>query len=419
MAENKLQPARGTRDILPEEHLLHQHVIETARNIAARYGYETMATPIFEFTEVFKRTLGDVSDIVTKEMYTFEDRGGESITLRPEFTAGIARAFISGGLAQHLPLKLFSSGPIFRYERPQKGRFRQFHQINMEFLGVATPQADSETIALGAHILEELGILQYTELQLNSLGDAETRNNYRVALVDYLQSYRQELSPDSQIRLDKNPMRILDSKDDNDKKIIKNAPLLGAHYTSAARDFFAEVTAGLDQLGIRYIINPHLVRGLDYYCHTAFEFVGKSDELGSQSTVMAGGRYDGLIGMMGGQPTAAIGFAAGVERLAALCQYKPQAVRPVAIIPIGEAAEKQAILLASQLRHQGIATQLDFSGNPAKRMKSANKAGASMVLFLGDDEISAGIVKLRNLDTREERAVKAAHLLDYLQEGHS
>lgn len=414
MAENKLQPARGTRDILPEEHILHSYVIDTAKDIAQRYGYSSISTPIFEFTEVFKRTLGDVSDIVTKEMYTFEDRGGESITLRPEFTAGIARAFISGGLAQHLPLKLFSSGPIFRYERPQKGRFRQFHQVNMEFLGVDSPQADSEIIAMGAHILSALGILQHTELQINSLGDTETRATYRQTLVDYLQSYKKDLSPDSQVRLEKNPMRILDTKDENDKKIIKNAPVIGGCYSSAAKDFFAEVTEGLDQLRIAYRVNPHLVRGLDYYCHTAFEFVGQTDDLGSQNTVMAGGRYDGLIGMMGGAHTPAVGFAAGVERLAALVSTAPKLPRPMAIIPIGAECEKQATLLASELRHQGIATVLDFSGNPAKRMKSANKANARVAIFLGEDELRAGVVKVRDLDSREEQTVSAADLLDYL-----
>lgn len=414
MAENKLQPARGTRDILPDEHILHSYVIDTAKEIAERYGYSSISTPMFEFTEVFKRTLGDVSDIVTKEMYTFEDRGGESITLRPEFTAGIARAFISGGLTQHLPLKLFSSGPIFRYERPQKGRFRQFHQINMEFLGIDAPQADSEMIAMGAHILSGLGILQHTELQINSLGDSETRAHYRQALVDYLQAYKKELSADSQVRLEKNPMRILDTKDENDRKIIRNAPVIGASYSSATKDFFATVTDGLDQLNITYRVNPHLVRGLDYYCHTAFEFVGQTDDLGTQNTVMAGGRYDGLIGMMGGPHTPAVGFAAGVERLAALVSHQPKVKRPVVIIPIGAECEKQATLLASELRHQGFSIVLDFNGNPAKRMKSGNKANARVAMFLGEDELRAGVVKLRDLDSREEQTVSASDLLDYL-----
>jgi histidyl-tRNA synthetase len=414
MADNKLQPARGTRDILPQEYVLHSHVIDTAYRIAQRYGYQGMATPIFEFTEVFKRTLGDVSDIVSKEMYSFDDRGGENITLRPEFTAGISRAFISNGLTQHLPLKLFSAGPIFRYERPQKGRFRQFHQVNMEFIGIDSPRADAEIIAMGAHILSELGILQHTELQINSLGDAETRMAYRNALVEYLQAYKNELSADSQVRLEKNPMRILDSKDADDRKIIGNAPLIGEHYSSAAKEFFAAVTEGLDQFGVRYKITPHLVRGLDYYCHTAFEFVGQSTELGSQSTVMAGGRYDGLIGMMGGPHTPAVGFAAGVERLAALVSEIPAQPRPVAIIPIGEECERQAVLLASELRHQGIAVVLDCSGNPAKRMKSANKANARIALFLGDDEVKKGVVTWRDLDSRNEKQVSAAQLLDCL-----
>lgn len=412
MTTHKLQPVRGTKDSWGDDQLKVMYVQETARAIASLYGYQTLSTPIFEFTEVFKRTLGDVSDIVTKEMYSFEDRGGESLTLRPEFTAGIARAFISEGMTQHLPLKFFSTGPLFRYERPQKGRYRQFHQINMECLGVASPKADSEVISMGAHILKALGILDQTILQLNSLGDVESRNAYRAALVTYLQDYREQLSEDSRVRLAKNPMRILDSKDENDRKIIAGAPLINGYFTAHASEFFAEVREGLDSVGIAYQVNPYLVRGLDYYCHTAFEFT--TLDARAQNTVMAGGRYDGLIGMMGGPETAAIGFAAGVERLCDLLTVMPVKKRPVSLIPLGEKAEVLATKLASELRHQGINIALDFTGNAAKRMKKANKLGAKAAIFLGEDELAKGVVKLRDLDSGEERDVKAEALMDAL-----
>src|SRR5690606_13545792 len=261
-------------------------------------------------------TLGDTSDIVTKEMYTFIDRGGEQITLRPEATAGIARAFISGGLAQHVPLKYFCAGPMFRFERPQKGRLRQFHQIDIELLGVAEPLGDVEVIAAAADVLQALGVLDKTTLELNTLGDSESRNAYRTVLVDYLKGHLQCLSPDSRSRLERNPLRILDSKDAADRAVIADAPVFTDYLTPAARDFFDRVRAGLDTLGIDYSVNPRLVRGLDYYCHTAFEFT--TTELGAQGAVIAGGRYDGLIELMGGPPTPGIGWAGGIERLAML-----------------------------------------------------------------------------------------------------
>ena len=270
----RLQPVRGTRDILADEAARHRHVTETARAVAKRYGYAEIATPIFEFTEVFQRTLGETSDVVTKEMYTFEDRGGESITLRPEGTAGVARALISGGLSQNLPLKYYYEGPMFRYERPQKGRFRQFHQIGAELLGPGVPQADVEVIGLGAHILEELGLTEKTVLELNSLGDSESRSRYDDVLVSYFRDHEAALSQDSKVRLARNPLRILDSKDEGDRKIVAKAPTFEDSFNPASTDFFAEVCAGLDGLGIAYKVNRRLVRGLDYYCHTAFEFIG-------------------------------------------------------------------------------------------------------------------------------------------------
>ncbi len=320
-----LQPVRGTRDILPDEMRRHRVVVETARAVAARYGYEEMATPVFEFTEVFKRTLGETSDVVTKEMYSFSIGEGEQVTLRPEATAGVARALISGGLQQSLPLKVFYSGPMFRHERPQKGRYRQFHQIDVELLGVAEPLADVEIIALGADILEALGVLENTTLELNTLGDPESRKAYRAALVDYFSGYRDKLSADSRDRLTRNPLRILDSKDKGDRRLIEGAPLFGDYLNQESQDFFAKVREGLDAVGIRYTLNDRLVRGLDYYTHTAFEFI--TTMLGAQGAVLAGGRYDGLVETMGGPSIPGIGWAAGIERLSLLLA-EPPARRP-------------------------------------------------------------------------------------------
>ncbi len=409
----KLQPARGTKDILMDEYPLHRFVTETARKTAELYGFKEMATPIFEFTDVFKRTLGDTSDVVTKEMYTFESKGGDMLTLRPEFTAGIVRAVISNGLTQSLPLKLFSTGPIFRYERPEKGRYRQFHQVNMEFLGAAEPQADVEVISLAAHILKALGADTGARLELNSLGDTASRESYRSALVEYLQDFRTQLSEESKIRLEKNPMRILDSKDEGDQAIVRNAPLLKDYYSAEAQDFFNHVKEGLDAIGLAYHVNEKLVRGLDYYCHTAFEFT--TDFFGTSKAVLAGGRYDGLVELMGGPSTPAIGFAGGVERLAALATaYHTKPAQLIALIPIGEVAEKQALALAAQLRQEGYAVDMAFSGNVGKRFKKADKAGANTALVFGDDELSQGIVKQRDLATGEERNVRLEEIVDML-----
>lgn len=410
----KLQPARGTKDILPNDFRQVEHVIATARSVAAAYGFEAMATPIFEFTEIFKRTLGDVSDIVSKEMYTFEDRGGESITLRPEFTAGIARAFISNGLTQNLPLKLFSTGPLFRYERPQKGRQRQFHQINFEMLGVAQPMADAEVISMAASILNALGVADKVELELNSLGDKESRDHYRDVLVKYFSSYKSKLSEDSLKRLESNPLRILDSKDEGDKEVVKNAPLLTEYYSEAATDFFNHVKQQLDKLGVGYKLNPHLVRGLDYYCHTAFEFT--TSHLGSQNAVLAGGRYDNLIEMMGGPATPAIGFAGGVERLVALVDASIDAPRPVVVVPIGEVAEAEALVVAAKLRQAGIYTELGYSGNMSKRLKKASKMNAVAAIIFGEDEVKSGQVKLKLLDHSQEESLSLRAAIQKIQQ---
>jgi histidyl-tRNA synthetase len=410
----KLQPARGTHDILEDEYRQFDHVAKTARDVATLYGFKQIATPIFEFTEIFKRTLGEESDVVGKEMYSFEDRGGESLTLRPEFTAGIARAFISNGLQQQLPLKLFTTGPLFRYERPQKGRMRQFHQINFEILGAQEPLADIEAIALGWHVIQALGVADKIKLEINSLGDSESRIKYREELVKYLSGYKDKLSEDSLRRLDTNPMRILDSKNEGDKEIIKNAPLISEHYSAAAKEFFDEVQAGLGALGIPYTLNQKLVRGLDYYCHTAFEFT--TDALGSQNAVLAGGRYDGLIGAMGGQDTPAVGFAGGIERLMALVNSKIPAKRPIVIIPIGEHAEKQSVSLTSELRKAGFYIEIGYNGNVKKRFKKADNANACAAIVFGDEELEKHLVKLKDFDSGKEEEVVVSELVDKLAE---
>ena len=348
-----LQPVRGTHDLLPEAFRRHAHIVETARRISALYGFQPMATPIFEFTDVFSRTLGKTSDVVTKEMYSFDDRGGESLTLRPEGTAGIVRAVMSGGLQQDLPLKLAYSGPMFRYERPQKGRQRQFHQFGVELIGPDTPQADIEVIALGARILESLGLGDETVLELNTLGDAESRAAYRADLVIYFSDRIADLSADSRRRLERNPLRILDSKDEGDRRIVADAPVFDGYLNAASRDFFARVSEGVDAIGVTWRRNPRLVRGLDYYSHTAFEFT--TSALGAQGTVLAGGRYDGLTEMMGGPRIPAVGWASGIERLALLAGDRaPAPARPVALIPIGAAAERCLLVLGEELRAAGL-----------------------------------------------------------------
>ena len=407
-----LQPVRGTHDLLPEEMRRHRRVIETARAVAERYGYLEIATPIFEFSEVFKRTLGDTSDIVTKEMYSFVSKGGETLTLRPEGTAGVARALISEGLSQSLPLKYFYAGPMFRYERPAKGRMRQFHQIGIELLGVAQPVGDIEIIACGAAILRELGILDRTELELNSLGDSDSRAAYRRALIAYFSDHRDRLSDESRERLERNPLRILDSKEPADRALLMDAPRFGEYLNQESNEFFAAVTEGLDALGIAYRRNPLLVRGLDYYCHTSFEFV--TTELGAQGTVMGGGRYDGLVEIMGGPATPGIGWAAGIERIAMMLAETPPARRALAVVPVGHGAEKPAAMLAERLRRAGFAIELGYGGNLGKRLKRADKLGAAAAIILGEDELAKAVVSLRDLDSGEQTTVPLADLEERL-----
>ena len=409
---SQLQPVRGTHDLLPDEMRRYRHVVDTARAAAECSGYLEIETPIFEFSEVFKRTLGDTSDIVTKEMYTFTDRGGETITLRPEGTASVARAFISEGLAQHAPLKYFYSGPMFRYERPQKGRLRQFHQTGVELLGVADPMGDVEIIAVGVEFLRRLGVWDRCYLDINSLGDTESRKNYRDVLVSYLSGFKDKLSKESLERLDRNPMRILDSKDEGDKAIVANAPVYSDHLSQASKDFFARVLEGLDAIGIPHSVNPRLVRGLDYYCHTCFEII--SDDLGAQGTVMGGGRYDGLVGIMGGPETPGVGWASGVERCMMLLKEEAKARRPIALVPIGEEAEREALILANKIRRAGLPADLGYSGNMGKRMKRANKLNARVAVILGENELAKNVAAVRDLDSGEQREVPLETLIESL-----
>jgi histidyl-tRNA synthetase len=345
-------------------------------------------------------------------MYSFTDRGGENVTLRPENTAGVVRAVLSNGLTQSTPLKFFYSGPMFRYERPQKGRFRQFHQIGVELIGVAQPQADVEVIATGARILDELGILSRTVLELNTLGDVASRQAYRAALVTYYGARVAELSEDSRRRLERNPLRILDSKNAGDIQVNAGAPPYSDYLNETSRDFFAAVRRGLDAIGIAYRISPKLVRGLDYYCHTAFEFV--TSDLGAQGTVMGGGRYDGLVGVMGGPETPGVGWAAGIERLAMLIAEPPGPARPVAIVPVGEAAELPALRLAEDLRRAGFTVDHGYSGNVGRRLKRANKVAARIAVLLGDDELKRDAATVRDLDSGDQLSVPLASLKDHL-----
>ena len=405
---NDLQPVRGTRDLIGEDARRHFHVIETARRVAALYGYDEWSTPIFEDTRVFARGLGDTSDVVMKEMYSFTDRGGESLTLRPEATAGICRALVTNGLTQSLPQKVFYAGPMFRYERPQKGRYRQFHQIDIEVLGSDSPLADAEVIACGWNILTELGVSQDTVLELNTLGDKPSRDAYRAALVAYFSDHKANLSEDSLARLERNPLRIVDSKDEGDKRIVAGAPTIHAHLTSDAAAFYGKLQEHLTRFAVPFRENPRIVRGLDYYSHTAFEFV--TDRLGSQGTVMGGGRYDGLVEEMGGPHTPCVGWAAGIERLSMLMANPPPAPASVAIIPVGDAAEGPALDVLQALRAAGIRAEIAFRGNVKRRMERANKTGARAAIILGETELASGVAQLKDLVSGEQAAVPIAEL---------
>lgn len=409
MQHNKLREVRGTKDLLGDELYKFQYIQHLAQTIASRYGFIPVDTPIIEFTEVFTK-LGNTSDIVTKEMYNFKDKAGEDITLRPEFTSAIVRLLISKNLT--IPVKLFSSGPVFRYERPQKCRQRQFHQINFEFFGSDSPIADVEMISLCYNILSELKLSDRIKLEINFLGDQETINSYKIHLVEYLNKYQKDLSEDSQRRLVVNPLRILDSKSPEDCKILLNAPSISDFYTQNSQNFFKEVLDGLDNLSINYVINHNIVRGLDYYCKTVFEFT--TSELGSQNSVIAGGRYDGLVKSMGGHSTPAIGFAAGVERLSALIDYEHKKPKRIALIPIGDDATSYAVKLAHELRCKGIhVCWNNYRGTSLKNeLRKANDT--DIVLIFGDEELQSNTVKVKDMKTGDQQNVIVCDLLDNL-----
>jgi len=406
---SKMQNVRGTYDLYGTPKRKAKKVIELASHTVEKYGFEEIETPIFEFTEVFARNLGDTSDIVTKEMYTFQDRGGESLTLRPEGTAGVVRSFISEGMQQNLPLKFYYHGPMFRYERPQKGRQRQFTQFGVEMLGINTPQADIEAIAMAYDFLKELGLEKNVVVEINSLGDSESRNVYREKLVAYLKAHIGDLSAESIERLERNPLRVLDSKEECDKVVVASAPLYSDSLNEASKAFFEDVLKGLDLLGIPYRVNERLVRGLDYYAHTVFEFV--TDELGAQGTVLAGGRYDGLVKEMGGGDVSGIGWACGVERLSMLLKEDVLPPSPIAVIEVGDDVHDISLQIAHNLRNAGFCVEHPYSGNLKKRMMKANKANAYLAVILGSDELSGGNVTLKDLNTGAQREVKLENLL--------
>jgi histidyl-tRNA synthetase len=344
--------------------------------------------PVFEATEVFARSIGETTDIVAKEMYTFEDRGGDSLTLRPEFTAGICRAYISEGWQQHAPLKLATHGPVFRYERPQKGRYRQFHQLDAEIIGTDSPAADVELLVLADQLLKELGIAEGVTLELNTLGDAATREAWRAELIAHFERHRADLSEDSRERLARNPLRILDSKAPQDRPIAESAPGIDDFLTEEAADFFAQVTAGLDAAGVAWTRNARLVRGLDYYRHTAFEFV--TDRLGAQGAVIAGGRYDGLIESLGGPDTPAVGWAAGIERLGMLIPKAPAKWIEAAVVVESDDLDDVATRLVAAMHRKGIQTEVMASGSIRKRFDKAVKLNPAYVLSLNSNLLERG-----------------------------
>ena len=404
------QAIRGTQDIFGPEAEAFAHVVDTFERVRKFYRFRRVEMPVFEKTEVFSRAIGETTDVVSKEMYSFEDRGGDSLTLRPEFTAGIARAYLSNGWQQHAPVKLATHGPLFRYERPQKGRYRQFHQLDAEIIGAAEPQADVELLALADQLLKELGIDGVT-LHLNTLGDGDSREAWRAALVEYFRAVKGELSEDSQERLEKNPLRILDSKDRRDRAFVADAPKIDAYLSDEARAFFDAVTSGLDAAGVKWQRAESLVRGLDYYRHTAFEFIPDegseaAGKLGSQSTILGGGRYDGLMESLGGAATPAVGWAAGIERLAMLVDDRvPGSTFDVAILPMADGAMDVAYKLARTLREDWSNVDILASGKLKKRMARANEQGALLAVMIGEDELAKGVVTVRDLHDGEQAEV--------------
>jgi len=396
-----IPPVTGMKDVLGTEIGAWQYVERTMAEVLTAYGYGEIRVPVVEHTDLFKRAIGEYTDVVEKEMYTFTDQGGDSLTLRPEATAGVVRAVISNGLLRGARLKVWTQGPMFRHEKPQKGRYRQFTQIDVEAIGFAGPDVDIELIALLARLWKLLGITR-TKLQINSLGTPEARRAYRELLTAYLRQHYDALDADSKRRLEGNPLRILDSKIPTTQAIVANAPVLTDHLDPESQAHFAEVRAGLDALGIPYTVNPRLVRGLDYYSRTVFEWI--TDALGSQDAICSGGRYDGLITQLGGDPTPAIGFAMGVERVVELTRLAgqlPAAQAPdVFVMAQGDAAQRTALKLAEQLRDafpgRGIVVHCG-SAKFKTQFRRADESGARLALILGDDELARGVIALKPL----------------------
>ncbi|XAF52349.1 histidine--tRNA ligase [Marinobacter alkaliphilus] len=400
----KIQAIRGMNDILPEQTPVWQYVESTVRQVLGQYGYQEIRMPVVEQTELFKRSIGEVTDIVEKEMYTFDDRNGDSLTLRPEGTAGCVRAAEEHGLLFNQTRRLWYTGPMFRHERPQKGRYRQFHQIGVECFGMDGPDIDAELLILTARLWQALGLAGHTRLEINSIGTSEARKVYRQALVDYLDQYRDQLDDDSKRRLTTNPLRILDSKDAGTRKILEGAPSLDDYLDDESRAHFEQLKGLLDAAGVKYSVNPALVRGLDYYGKTVFEWI--TDSLGAQGTVCAGGRYDGLVEQLGGKPTKAVGFAMGLERLILLLEtleLVPDYVNnhaDVYVTAMGDKVIAPAMAIAEELRSAlpGSVVVTHCGGGSFKsQMKKADRSGARYAVILGENELASGNVGLKPL----------------------
>ena len=405
---NIIQAIRGMNDILPEQTPAWLFVERAFQSLMQQYAYQQIRLPVVEKTDLFKRSIGEVTDIVEKEMYTFDDRNGDSLTLRPEGTAGCVRACIQNGLLHNQQHRLWYQGPMFRHERPQKGRYRQFHQMGVEAFGLSDPDIDAELIAISAQLWKALGIEQYVELEINSLGTPECRSVYRDKLVEYFSAHQDQLDEDSQRRLHTNPMRILDSKNPDMQSLNENAPKLMEYLDSESREHFEQLCHLLDTLGIAYRINPRLVRGLDYYSKTVFEWV--TDLLGAQGTVCAGGRFDGLVAHLGGKPTPAMGFAIGLERLVLMLEaagiMQNDAIPHVYLVVAGDASTAPAIKLAEDLRRENCHLRILMNcggGSIKSQMKRADKCGAAYALILGDDEVADKSVTIKNLRQNEEQ----------------
>jgi histidyl-tRNA synthetase len=410
-----IQPIRGMNDVLPGESAAWQRLEQVARDTLAAYGYREVRLPLLERTELFKRSIGEMTDIVEKEMYTFDDRGGDSVTLRPEATAGVVRSAISNGLLHNQRQKLWCAGPMFRYERPQKGRYRQFHQIDVEALGFPGPDVDAELILLSARIWRRLG-LDGLRLQLNSLGTPESRRGYRARLVDYFRAHEANLDDDSRRRLGGNPLRILDSKNPAMQALVAGAPLITDHLDPESAQHFAALRGHLDAAGVDYVVNPRLVRGLDYYSRTVFEWV--TSDLGSQDAVCSGGRYDGLVAQLGGEPVPAIGWAMGEERVVELLRLHGQAgeeaTADVYLVLAGAVAEAAGLRLAEELRDAlpGVRVETNCGGGSFKsQLKRADRSGARYAVVLGEQEIARGVAGLKPLrEDAEQMEVTVAGL---------